>query len=122
MSSFKSLPLFDSGPHRFAIGPQGQLITVDYFGGGSGGGGTPQGALDLQVIITGRLVATSESALWALRDAITAQLDDPPTPGTLIDNHNREWPDMKFVEYTESPTTDRGRTHSIRYRATFRRT
>jgi hypothetical protein len=121
MSSFKSLNLFGSGPHRFRTGPRGQLVTVDYFGGGSGGGSTAQGLIDWDVIVAGRLVASSESALWALRDAIIAQLEPTPTPGTLIDAHGRSWTGMSFVGYTEGDRTDRGRVRSIAYTAVFKR-
>lgn len=120
-SSFKGINLFGSGPHRFSIGRQGQLLTVDFFSGLPGGGSSPQGALDLEVVVTGRLVANSESALWALRDAIVAQMDDPPTPGTLVDTHGRSWSDMKFVGLEEGDRTDRGRVWSMSYKASFRR-
>lgn len=121
MSSFKSLNLFGSGPHRFRTGPRGQLVTQDFFVGGSGGGSTAQGLIDHDVIVAGRLVATSESGLWTLRDAILAQLEATPTPGTLVDGHGRSWTGMSFVGYTEADRTDRGRVTSIAYTALFKK-
>ncbi|CAG0953147.1 hypothetical protein PHYC_00310 [Phycisphaerales bacterium] len=119
MSSFKSLDLFGSGPHRFSLGPRGQLVTIDFFGGGSGGGSTAQGLIDAIITVRGRLVASTESALLTLRNAVFAQLQATPTPGTLIDNHAHSWTGMSFVRYAESGPTDRGRVWSIAYEATF---
>jgi hypothetical protein len=120
MSSFKSLNLFGSGPHRFSLSAQGEEIVPNYVIGAGDHGTSPVGPLELDVTVTGRLVASSESALWALRDAITAQLADPPVPGTLIDNHARSFTDMSFISYKEHGPTDRARTRSIAYSATFR--
>jgi hypothetical protein len=121
MSSYKSHNLFGSGPHRFAISRLGHLVTQDFFFGGAGGGGTAQGLVDPEVLVTGRLAASTESALRALRDAVVAQLLDPPTPGTLVDNHGRTFADMAFVGYEEADRVDKGRVWSVEYAATFRR-
>ena len=118
-SSFKSLDLFGSGPHRFALGRQGQALQSELFATPPGPGTRYLGLVELQVIITGRLVAASESALWTLRDAVTAQLLDPPEPGTLIDLHGRTWTDMSFVGFVAADRTDRGRVVSIGYEARF---
>ena len=121
MSSFKSLDLFGSGPHRFHLAKQGEDVVPNFVLGGGGSGSTPVGPIELDIIVRGRLVAATESALWTLRDAITAQLADPPTPGTLIDNHARTWTDMSFITYEEGDRTERGRAWSIEYKATLRR-
>ena len=119
-STFKSLSLF-AGPHRFALGKQGHLVVADFAIGGFGPNSYPLGLVELEVIVTGRLVASGEAALWALRDAMSAQLLDPPTPGTLVDAHGRTWNDMSFHTYIEGDRTDRARAHSIAYEARFRR-
>ncbi len=120
-SSFKGLDLFGSGPHRFVTAKRGQLVlshlALDVFDAGS----APLGLLELDIIVRGRLVAASESALWTLRDAVTAQLLHPPTPGTLVDLHGRTWADMSFISIQESDRVDRGRAWSVEYTAVFRR-
>ena len=119
MSSFKGLNLFGSGPHRFAVGRQGQALTSELFVTPPASGSLYHGLVELEVIITGTLVAADDSALWALRDAITGQLLDPPEPGTLIDHHAREWEDMSFVRFTPGGPTDRGSVVSLAYEARF---
>ncbi len=121
MSTFKGIDLFGSGPHRFRQGVQGEDVVPNYILGISVSGSTPVGTLELDVVVAGRLVAASEAALWALRDAWTAQLAHPPVPGALIDSHGHEWEDMSLIAYEEAPPTDRGRARSIAYQATFRR-
>lgn len=120
-SSFKGNDLFGGGPHRFTPGVQGQRVVPDYVLGLGGAGSTPQGLVELDVIVKGTLVAASESALWALRDAVVAQLLDPPDPGLLIDTHGREWTGMSFITFTEGGRVDRGRVWSLAYTAVFRR-
>lgn len=121
MSSFKSLDLFGSGPHRTAVGAQGQLswpnTRFDIYDPGT----VPLGLVELDITVTGRLVAASESALRTLRDAVAAQLLDPPTAGTLVDTTGRSWAGMSLVEYREEPAVDRGRAWSVGYTAVFRK-
>ena len=77
--------------------------------------------IELDVIVTGRLVATTEAGLWQRRDAVTALLTHPPTAATLVDNHGRTWASMSFIGYVEGERVDRGRVRSVEYRAVFRR-
>lgn len=119
-STFKSLPLF-AGPHRFSVARQGHLVLSDFALGGFGPNSYPLGLIELEVVVRGRLVASTETALWARRDAMVAQLLDPPTPGLLIDQHGHEWSGMSFQSYQEGDRMDRGRTRSITYEARFRR-
>jgi hypothetical protein len=120
MSSFKGLDLFGSGPHRFAFGEQGYLLTLDFFGGGAGGGSTNQGPKETDIIVRGRLMASNESALWTLRNAIRAQFTDPAVAGTLVDSAGRSWTNMTLVTYREGDRRDRGRVYSMRYLVQFR--
>ena len=119
-SSFKSLNLFGSGPHHFTVGAEGQLVLPAHVAGETAVSGSLYlGPLERRITVTGRLIAATDAALWALRDAITAQLLDPPEPGALIDHHGREWADMSFVEFRPANRTDRGRVVSLAYTATF---
>lgn len=118
-SSFKGIDLFGSGPHRFAVGRQGQALMSELFQPVPASGSLYVGLVELEVVVTGRLVGASESALWALRDAITDELLDPPAPGELIDLHGRAWADVSFVKFTPGDRTDRGRVVSLAYEARF---
>lgn len=118
-SSFKGLDLFGSGPHRFAVGRQGQAVTSELFAVPPASGSRYLGLVELEVTVVGRLVAATDAALWALRDSITAELLDPPDPGTLIDHHGRSWADLSFIGFTPADRTDRGRLVSLAYEARF---
>jgi hypothetical protein len=121
MSSFKSKNLFGSGPHRFSQLKQGQLligvIQFDQYSPAT----VPFGLVELDVVVTGRLVAGTDAALWALRDAVVAELEETPTAGVLVGNDGRSWAQMSFVRFEEGDRTDRGRLRSVAYTATFRR-
>lgn len=121
MSTYKFQDIFGSGPHRFAIGVQGQSIVPNVLIGGSPPGSTPQGLRELDITVTGRLVAPTEADLWTLRDDITDLLVDPPTVSELTDNHGHTWTDMSFIKFEENDRTDRGRVVSLGYTAVFRR-
>lgn len=118
-SSFNSLDLFGSGPHRFQEGRRGQ-VWLEPEQQAAGDSTLLLGERELEVVVTGRLVAASESALWALRGAIAAQLTDPPTAATLEDQSGHQWADMSFIEFRPADRIDRGRTFSLGYRAVFR--
>jgi hypothetical protein len=120
-SSFKSLDLFGSGPHRFRVLPEGELVVPNTRLNPLQPGSTGAGLLELSIEVHGRLVASSESALWILRDAITSLLVHPPALGTLIDSQGRSWTTMSFVRFETGDRTDRGRVRSIAYRAVFLR-
>ena len=120
-SSFKGVDLFGSGPHRFASGREGEQIVASYLLGGSDAGGVAIGLVDVEVRVRGRLVAASESGLWARRDALTSMIEHPPEPGTLIDSRGRSWEDMSLVGFVPEDRTDRGRVFSLGYECIFRR-
>lgn len=119
-SSFNSLDLFGSGPHRFQEGRRGQ-VWLEPEQQSVGDDTLLLGERELEVVVTGRLVAASESALWALRDAIADELTDPPTSATLEDQSGHQWTDMSFLEFRPADRVDRGRAFSLAYRAVFRR-
>ncbi|MFG0284168.1 MAG: hypothetical protein ACF8R7_07065 [Phycisphaerales bacterium JB039] len=121
MSSFNSLDLFGSGPHRFQEGRRGQVWVEPDQASPAGNSTTLLGERELDVVVTGRLVAATEAALWDLRDDITDQLTDPPTSATLVDQAGAQWTDMSFLEFRVDDRIDRGRAFSVGYRALFRR-
>lgn len=120
-SSYKSLDLFGSGPHRFAVLPVGLYVLPFRVFDPTLPGSASYGNLELEVHVTGRLVAASDAALWTLRDAIAAQAVHPATAGTLIDQHGRSWTSMTLREFEHGDRTDRGRVVSIAYVAKFRK-
>lgn len=119
MSSYNELDLFGSGPHRFRQLPIGEAVLlyarVDPFQPGS----TPIGPIELAISVRGRLIAESEDALWAVRDAVAAQLTHPPTTAALKEDSTRTWEDMSFIRFEPADRTDRGRVFSLEYLATF---
>jgi hypothetical protein len=120
-SSFKGLDLFGSGPHVFEVGRQGRrVVSLSAVGGDPSLAGTfESGDWEPRVEVTGRLQAGSESALWALRDAIAAQAAFGVSGGDLIDQHGRAWSSMKLLEVNWGSAVDRGRVLSIGYTAEF---
>lgn len=117
-SSWKGVDLFGSGPHRFGMTRRGFLLAPDF----TSDVPTPvffeYGAYEWKILITGRLVASTDSALWTLRDAIQASLDAKGL-GTLVDLHGRSWIEMFFSRLTWGEETDRGRKVSVGYLAEF---
>ena len=125
MSSYKSDDLFGSGPHRFVLGRAGMqlipwsIILDDDFETGA----APIGAVDDQVVVEGRLVASSASALRDLRDDVidAADYSNAGSPGTLVDNQGHSYVDMTLYRYEEQGAVEHGRVWSVAYVATFRR-
>lgn len=120
-SSFNGQNLFGSGPHRIALGRQGAYVVPQSAFGSPSPDSLAIGMTELDIVVTGRLTATSESALWTLRDAIVDLLTNPPTTATLVDAAGRSWMDMSFIHFEEAGPLDRGRTWSVAYEARFRR-
>jgi hypothetical protein len=121
-SQYNALPLFTSGPHRFAERRHGQVALSELDQSAPGPGSTPLGLGELDVVIMGRLVAPDDAALWTLRDAIIAELVDPPIAAALEDHHGHQWEDMSFLEFKPADRTDRSSAGvSLAYTATFRR-
>lgn len=121
MSSFKGDDLFGSVPHRFEVGRQGSRV-VSYAaasGDPTVGGSFVSGDLELRITVRGRLVATSEPALWSLRDAITDEAASAAGPGTLADGRGRTWTGVRLLSFTPDGPVDRGRVFSVGYTAEF---
>lgn len=121
MSSFKGVDLFGSGPHRFVVGLQGRRIVSNAAVGGtpSVDGSSTYGDRELRVTVIGRLVASSESALWSLRDAIVSRAASTEAEGELADGNGRTWADVYLFGFEPSGDVDRGRVFSLGYTAEF---
>lgn len=120
-SSFKGVDLFGSGPHVFEVGRQGRrVVSLSVVSGDASVPGTfESGDYELRVTVKGRLVASSESGLWSLRDAITAQAAFEVSGGDLIDQHGHTWSGVKLFQVEWAGAVDRGRVLSIGYEALF---
>lgn len=119
-STFAGLTLFNSGPHRFIVGRLGRLTRGPF--------ATPldlpftsdEGVREMLILQTGRLVAVTDAALWALVDAIQVAAE-LPTTGTLVDHHGRTWTTMTLIRVQPADRIDRGRTVSLSYEARYLR-
>lgn len=122
MSSFRSLDLFGSGPHRTLIARRGLHVVPDAITYDQPilPWAAAYGDLELIVTIRGRLVAASEAALWTLREAVADETELAKGEATLVDTRGRTYEDMWFIRYEEFGTVDRGRVWSMAYEATFR--
>jgi hypothetical protein len=118
-SSYKGIDLFGSGPHRFSVLREGELVVAAYLLGGGGAGGQVVGKLDIQVVVRGRLAGRDDAAVWSVRDALSAQAGSDA--GTLIDLRGHRWERMTLVNVEWADRVDHGRVVSIEYAATFRR-
>jgi hypothetical protein len=120
-SSFKGEDLFGSGPHVFTLGVQGRRV-VSYgavTGDASIEGSFESGDQELRISVKGRLVATSESALWSLRDAIAAEAAFGVSAGDLIDHHGHTHSGVKLLQVEWDGPVQRGRVLSVGYEAMF---
>ncbi len=117
-TTFAGQSLFNSGPHRFDIGPAGRHLTQPLRGSNFNTYTRDDAPLELDIIQTGRLIATTESALWALYDAVKAKAE-APTTGALVDHSGRSWPSMTLVSFDPAAPVDRGRVFSLAYRARY---
>jgi hypothetical protein len=120
--TFDGNALFSSGPARWAIRPRGIESQPRWriTGNNTHSGTLPIGQVELEVVVTGRLVAATEAALWTLREAVADAAVFADGAATLVDGRGRSFPDMWFIEYTEADRVDKGRVWSIGYTAAFR--
>ena len=121
-STYKGLDLFGSGPHRFGVGVRGLAIEPKWrvTGNSTDTGTVPLGDGELEITVTGRLVASTEAGLWALRDAVAALAVLSVGPGVLVDSRGHSFSGMWLIEFAESDRVDRCRDWSVGYTARFR--
>lgn len=120
-SSFKGDDLFGSGPHVFEVARQGRRV-VSYSaatGDPSIEGSFESGDYEVRVSVKGRLVASSEGGLWALRDAIVAEAAFGVSAGDLIDHHGHVFAGVKLLSVEWGGAIERGRVLSIGYECVF---
>lgn len=121
MTTFNGQSLFSSGPHRVHMGPRAQSLVPNYQLGEPGAGTTLIGPLEWEIIIEGRLIASTRSSLWSLRDALTELIGDEPAVATLVLSDGTTFDDMTFTSYTETAPIAQGRVWSVGYKAVFRK-
>ena len=120
-SAFKGIDYFGSGPHRFYVGKQGRRVIslAAVAGDVTFDGSLEFGDLELRVEVRGRLVSSSETGLWALRDALVAESESTVGSGILEDHFGRQWTGVKLLTVEYDGAIARGREFSIGYRASF---
>ncbi len=119
-STFAGFSLFNSGPHRFIVGRVGRLTRGPFATPTDDPFTTDEAVRELAIVQTGRLVASSNAALWTLIDAIRTQAELPRT-GTLVDHHGRSWTSMTLHRFDPADRIDRGRDYTLAYRALYLR-
>ena len=120
--TFDGNALFSSGPARWAVRPRGIESQPRWriTGSSTDSGTLPIGQRELEIVVTGRLVAATEAALWTLREAMADAARFADGASTLVDDRGRSFPLMWFIDYTEADRVDAGRVWSIGYTASFR--
>lgn len=117
--TFDGKQLFGVGPQRVSVRPIGQELLPRFRAIPNAPGLQPIGVLDYVVLVSGRLVESSEELLWSLRDEISQELTDPPEPGQLEDGLGRVLGELRFISFATGDRTDRGREVSLEFEATF---
>ena len=120
-SLYKEIDLFGSGPHRFVVRDgRRRIIAQSTITGNVFDAGTLEsGNYERRVEVRGRLVAGTDLAMWALRDAVVAESDWTVESGVLEDHHGHEWTGMKMLKFEAVGAVDRGRELSLGYVAEF---
>lgn len=121
MSLYKNQDLFGSGPHRFRLGVIGETVVPNMALGRIDSGSTPIGPTELDVVVEGRLTATTWQQLKSRIDAVAAVIDSPPTPGTLTDGRGVVYDNMTLIRFETVGRVDCGRVWSQSFLAVFRR-
>ena len=113
MASFHTFNFDTLGPHRFTIGGLGRAWDWPY-----GNSALPftddLGPRELVITQTGRLIASSEPALWTTINALKAAAELPRN-ATLVGPAGQAWSDMTLMRFTPQGPIDRGRTFSLAY-------
>ncbi len=117
-STFAGLALYNSGPHRFVIRSVGRLFLPAFVIDELQTDTAVFGPRELAIIQTGRLVATTDAALWSQVDLIRQHAEAALT-GDLVEGSGRTWMDMTLLRFQPDDRVDRGRDVSLGYRADY---
>jgi hypothetical protein len=109
---FDGKVLFESGPHRFALGWMGRAF--DFGSINTLGQIEEYGVLELTIRQTGRLTGATESELFQRISAIRVEAESKTT-GQLLDAGGRVWNDMTMLRFRLGDRVDRGRVLSVSY-------
>lgn len=114
-ATFAGLSLFGSGPHRIVGTRFGKIWLPPYAGNVNPNGFTNFfERREPKLIQTGRLIATTHSALMTFVSAIQTQAEIPRT-GTLVEANGHIWTNMTLLQMQLDDRIDRGRTYSVQY-------
>ena len=117
-STFGSLQLFDSGPHRFTVSRLGRYTRGPYVGSNQNPYTVDEGLREFIVDQSGRLVAANDAALWSLIDAVQNEAESTSNR-TLTDHHGRAWTGMRMILFEPGDKIDRGREVSMAYNVRY---
>lgn len=117
MSSYDGQDLFGSGPHACSVAHRpGRVQVVDAPGvGGARLVHLGRGVKTLE--LAGRLTAADRTELLSRCSAIEAVMDG--RAATLIESDGTPHDHMVLTTFEPADRIDRGRVHSLAYRATF---
>ncbi|MFG0293552.1 MAG: hypothetical protein ACIAQF_03435 [Phycisphaerales bacterium JB065] len=117
MASFWTHNFDTLGPHRLKLGGLGRAWEWPY--GINGLSFTNDlGPRELVITQTGRLVASTEPALWSTINALKADAELPRN-ATLVGPGGQAWTDMTLMRFTPQGPIDRGRVFSLAYTITY---
>ena len=117
MASFWTFNFDALGPHRLRLGGLGRAWEWPY-----GNNGLPftndLGPRELVITQTGRLVASTEPALWSTINSLKAAAELPRN-ATLNGPAGQAWTNMTMMRFTPQGPIDRGRVFSLAYAITY---
>ena len=117
MSSYRSINLFGSGPHRFHVGGLTQRTAERSLTGADGVRLIARGRTGRAITQTGTLIDDDLAGLNAQADAIEAVLDG--NPGDLVDDLSRTWSHIVMLGFEPGPVrrigVRLGMDYTVRY-------
>ena len=100
----------------------GGVVSLSALTGDVTQGGTSEfGDYEIRVEVRGRLIAETDTGLWALRDALVAESVSSVGSGVLDDGLGRQWAGMKLLNFEPGGSVEHGRVVSVGYVVEFGR-